>query len=151
MGVELVIAGRDPAELLELADEPLDPVALPIGLAIAIGVLRLVGPARDNRDDALAAQDLEQPRGRVGLVGDHGGRLPAWPATPAGAQGACLEQRSNAEQVMALAAGQVERHRPAVDVGTKVELGREAAARVALRRASAAWAWARITLLSSRC
>jgi hypothetical protein len=57
--------------------------------------------------------------------------LPAGPAASAGAQGALLEQRSNAEQVVALAAGQVERHRPPLGVGAQVQLGREAVARAA--------------------
>jgi hypothetical protein len=62
------------------------------------------------------AERVEQPRGRVRLVGDHGLRLPAGSPTSAGAQGSSLEQRPDAEQVVALAAGEVERHRPAVTV-----------------------------------
>src|SRR3954466_7324852 len=133
MWVELVVAGGDPPELLELADEPLDQVAPPVGLAVEVGVLGLVGPARDDRRDTLPAQGVEQPGGRVRLVGDHRPGLPARPTPPAGAQGAPLEQRPDADQVVTLPAGQVDRHGTAAGVAAEVELGREAAAGAAER------------------
>ena len=40
MGIEVGVAGRNAAELLQLPDQPLDSVKSPIGLAIEIGVGR---------------------------------------------------------------------------------------------------------------
>jgi Ca2+-binding RTX toxin-like protein len=85
------------------------------------------------RDDPLAAERLEEPRGRVRLVSNRRGGFPARSAAPAGAQGPSLEQRADAEQVVALAPGQVERDRTAAAVAAEMELGREAAARAAQR------------------
>jgi hypothetical protein len=48
-------------------------------------------------------------------------------------KGTSLEQRADADQVVALAAGEVERDRPAAAVAAQVELGREAPARAAER------------------
>lgn len=94
MGVELVVAGRHAPELLEPAHEPLDGIASPVGAAIEVGVLGLIGAAQDDRHDPLATQGIEQPPGgRVALVGDHRRRLPARPPSLAGAQHALLEQR----------------------------------------------------------
>jgi hypothetical protein len=67
----LVVAGRDAAELLQVADQPCDGIALPVRLAIEVRVLGLVGAARDDRFDALATERPEQSRGRVRLVRDH--------------------------------------------------------------------------------
>jgi hypothetical protein len=83
----------------------------PIGAWLrSLGDPTRVGPARDNQRDPLPAQAVEQPRGRVRVVGDHRRRVPARPATPAGAQGAPLEQRAEADQVVTLPASQVDRH-----------------------------------------
>ncbi len=44
-----------------IADQPLHQVAVPVDLAVEVGVLGLVGAARDDRDDPLAPERVEQP------------------------------------------------------------------------------------------
>ena len=63
VGSELVVPGRDAPEVLELADQPFDQVALPVALAVEVGIARLVDPVRDDRDDLFAVQHVEQPSG----------------------------------------------------------------------------------------
>lgn len=71
VGIELVVAGRDAAELLQLADQPLDEIPAAIHIAIEIGVRGRVGAAWDDRYDALAAEHAKQPGRRVRLD-EHG-------------------------------------------------------------------------------
>jgi hypothetical protein len=42
-----------PVDRVSVADQPLHQVAVPVDLAVEVGVLGLVGAARDDRDDPL--------------------------------------------------------------------------------------------------
>jgi hypothetical protein len=55
VGGRFVVPRRHTSELLEFADQALDPVALLVGPAVAVGVVWLVHPVWDDRDDLLVA------------------------------------------------------------------------------------------------
>jgi hypothetical protein len=59
MSLELVVARSDAPERLQLPDQALDEVPSPIGIAVEVGILGLVGAVWDDRKIALAAQRLE--------------------------------------------------------------------------------------------
>lgn len=142
---ELVVAGGDTAELLELGEHALDAVAFLVEARVA---RVLDGPIRPWRDDGLGpdlAQGLVEVVGVVGLVGDDGGGLEA------------IEQGGRLDDVASVAWRQDEADWQSERVDAGVDLGPEAASRAAktlglraplLRAAPAACAWARIEVES---
>ena len=66
---ELVVAGGDGAILLELAEEPLDQIALAIEREIGVARLGAIGLGRNDGRDGAALEGLDQSVGVVGFVG----------------------------------------------------------------------------------
>src|SRR6266487_4641290 len=67
----LLVAGRDPAELLEPIDRPLHPVTLPVRGLVEAALAGLVGLGRDHRPDPTAPQIPPDARVAVALVTGH--------------------------------------------------------------------------------
>src|SRR4029453_17600943 len=80
----LLVPGRDPAELLELVDRALHPVALAVRPPVKAGPPPLVRLARNHRPDAPTSQVAAHARVAVALVTRHrGGADPRPPPPPA--------------------------------------------------------------------
>ena len=58
-----VIAGRDAAPVLEAGKEVLDPVALPVELAVVAGRVSAPTPGRDARGNPLVFEGFTEPVG----------------------------------------------------------------------------------------
>ena len=145
VGQELVVAGGHAPELLQLVEEPLGEVALPVERLVMVAWRFAVGPGRDDSLGSHVAYGIPQVVSVVSLVGDHGTGLEA------------VQQFVAARDVMALPRPEQQAHRVAQRVGGGVYLGAQAAARAAQplgirppldRRAPAACWWARTTVLS---
>src|SRR3954469_19237367 len=67
----LLVAGRDPAVLLQAVDQPLDPVPEPVRLAVEAGPAALALLGRDDRRDAATPELPPGLRTAVGLVARH--------------------------------------------------------------------------------
>ncbi len=65
LGGGLVVARGDPAELLDLAEEPLDEVARPVGLPIKRPWRLLAGPRRNDRG---CSRRLDQIKNGIGVI-----------------------------------------------------------------------------------
>jgi hypothetical protein len=136
-------------EAFELSNGVLDSGSAPVErLGEEAGLILLIGLGRDDRDRAAVAGRLPVRLAGVAFVADGGAGMNVRPE---------VEQDGKVRSVAALAAGQIEGDRMAVEVGLQVDLGREAAARAAERLAAlppfapAAETCARTTVLSSIC
>ena len=117
VGGELVVAGGDPAPVLEAAKGALDQIAQAVegGIEPVVALAgRVVG---DDRQRASIDQQLTDSVAVVGSVGD---------AQPGRWQR--FDQRRRDRQVVPLAGAQREGERPALAVDDGMDLGRPAAA-----------------------
>jgi hypothetical protein len=152
---ELVVAGGDRPVLLQAVDQPLDAVALAIGLPIEGALLGLVRPPWDHRADAPASQLATHRSAAVALVARHPLGSEAWSAASPPLDRPALQQGRQRCLLVALAPGQAERDRPAPALGPEVDLRGETSttAPQGLVRpllAPAACGWARTTLPSTK-
>lgn len=117
----LVVAGGEAAEVLELAGEALDHMALVVEMAV---VGDDAGPARMRRDHRFGAEGRDRGADAIGVVGGIGdhvlGRL-------------ALEQGLSLRGVVRLARGEGDADELAEGVDEPVELAAQAAARTAKR------------------
>ncbi len=120
----LLVAGGDAAELLQAVEEPLHPIARPIGLPVEAAALGLIALGGDHRPDAAAAQVSPRGPARIGLVARYTPG-PQAGAAPLAADRAGIEQGGKGRAVVALAPAQGEGDRPAMALGSDVDLGRE--------------------------
>ena len=119
---ELVVAGRDAAEVLDPAEGALDDVARPVGERIEGMPVHPGDLVRDDGRGAARSQEAAQMIDVIGLVADE-----------AAARRRRGDERRRALDVGDLAAGQEEGVRPAFAVDEGVDLGRAPAARAADR------------------
>jgi len=112
----LVVAGGDGPELLELAEEVLDEVALLVDFSVIVARVRSCGFGRDDRGDAGGSERLDDPL--VGVEGAIGEQV-ASPQT--GQEGV------RAVQIVSLAGRKQKLGRPAVGVDQSVDLGAQSA------------------------
>jgi hypothetical protein len=73
VGGDLVIAGGDPAEVLQLREEPLDQVALAVESLAEAGLPLAIALRRDVGCGALLLDQLADAVSVVSLVGQHDG------------------------------------------------------------------------------
>jgi hypothetical protein len=143
----LVVARRHRPELLELVDQPFDPVPQPVQLAVERGGLLAHRVGRDHRQDAAHQQLLPDPVRVVAHVADQAAR----------AGGEVLDQSREGAGLVRLAGREDQGERQAARVAAQVELGREPATGTAQRLvllpplAPAACWCARTVVLSSIC
>ncbi|MCY4153688.1 MAG: hypothetical protein OXE94_15880, partial [Aestuariivita sp.] len=69
-GRRLVVSGRDRPELLDFAEEILDPVPVPIGVSVKGPLMRAVFPRRNHRLDSVFRKPIESGVRVKGLVAD---------------------------------------------------------------------------------
>jgi hypothetical protein len=145
----LLAAECQALEAFELADGLLDPGSAAIErLREEARLVLLVGLGRNDGDRAAVASRLPVRLAGVAFVADGGAGMNVR---------AEVEQYGKMRSVAALAAGQIEGDRMAVEIGLQVDLGGEAAARAAERLAvlppfaPAAETCARTTVLSNIC
>ena len=142
--VALVIAGRDGAELLELAKTAFHGVALFVpsgveggrpaaGASPGAAVLLLVLFDRDDRGDPALARPGTVRRGGVCLVGHRGAGPGPEPARAAAGDADLVQQRDELRAVAVLARGQDPADRTAPPVSGQVDLGAQPAAGAAQR------------------
>ncbi len=129
MGALLVTRG-DAAELLEAVEQPLHLVARPVGLAVKAGPAALLSGCGDHRPDAPPPQVSPRGPARIGLVARYTPG-PQAGAAPLAADRAGIEQGGKGRAVVALAPAQGEGDRPAMALGSDVDLGREPTPRAA--------------------
>ncbi len=122
----LLISGGDAAELLQAVEEPLYPIARPIGLSIKASTAALVALGGDHRPDAARAQVSARGLARKRLVARHPPRPQAWTA-PLAADCTCIKQGWESGAVVALTTSQMEGHGLAMPFSPDVDLGREPA------------------------
>ena len=113
---ELVVAGGDASEVLELAKEALDLVALSVECLREAGPPLAVGLGRDVGDRALALDQVADGVAVVSLVAEHDG-----------ARCEAVEQRQRGGGVVRLPCRQAEPEREALPIDDRVDLGRETA------------------------
>src|SRR3954447_6268724 len=129
----LLVAGRDPAVLLQAVDQPLDPVPEPVRLAVEAGPAALALLGRDDRRDAAPPELPPGLRAAVGLVARHPPRAQARPAPALAPDRARVEHRLQRHLLVPLAARKDDSDRPATALSPQVDLGREAASGAAER------------------
>src|SRR6266487_1672300 len=129
----LLVAGRDPAELLEPIDRPLHPVTLPVRGLVEAALAGLVGLARDHRPDPTAPQLPPDARVAVALVTGHRVRPDPRPAPTGPLDRPRLQQAAQHGRLVALPGGHQHHHRLAVALHPQVQLGGVAAAAAAQR------------------
>ena len=106
----------DGSELLELAEEVLDEVALPVDLSIIVARVRSCGFGRNDRSDAGGAEWLDDPLvGVEGAIGEQ----------EAGLQTG--QESVSAVQIVSLAGCEQKLGRSAVGVDEGVDLGAQSA------------------------
>lgn len=118
VGVVFLVPGGDGPVMLEFREEPLDPVAASVGVAVE---RRRCGSARDRADDGLCAEAFEavaQPIAVIGGIGEQGL-----------SSSDCAQHVVRRPAVMGLASGQLQRDRQAARVGDGVDLGGQPAPR----------------------
>src|SRR5918993_2812672 len=119
----LLIAGRDPTELLELVDRALHPVAFSIGRLVKARLTPLVRLGRDHRPDATAPQVAPHAGVAVALVTSH--RFGSQPgrAPPQRFDRPGLQQAGQHRRLMTLPGGRQDHHRPAAALYPQMQLG----------------------------
>ena len=117
VGSELVVAGGDAAEVLQLGEEPLDQIALAVEAFAEAGFPFTVALRWDVGRGAFVLDQLADAVGIIGLVRQHDG-----------ARAEMVEQRVGDLPVVGLSSGQAEPDREALRVDDDVDLGREPAA-----------------------
>src|SRR4051794_33424907 len=128
-----LVAGRDPAVLLQAVDQPLDPVPEPVRLAVEAGPAALALLGRGDRRDAATPELPPGLRAAVGLVARHPPGQQARPAPALAPDRARVEHRLQRHLLVLLAAGKDDSDRPAIALSPQVDLGREAASGAAER------------------
>ena len=118
VGGQLVVAGRDAAEVFDTAEGVFDQVAVLVSLAVVADGPLAVAPTRDDRCGPDLTQRATQPVGVVAFVAQQ-------VAHPPGAR----DQGGRGGHVADVAGRQHQCIRAADDVGERVDLGRPAAAR----------------------
>src|SRR5215212_11306448 len=113
--------------LLEMIDQPLDPVSLAVGVSVEIRLSWLVGAGWDDRSDASLAQAAPRCWAAVALVARHLARAQTWTAAPVAANGALIEQVLQRDLLVALTTGEHDRDGLAAAFGPQVQLGRKPA------------------------
>jgi hypothetical protein len=116
VGGELVVAGSDAAEVLQLREEALDQVALAVEALAEAGFPAPVALGRDVGRGALVLDQLADAIGVVGLIRQHDG-----------SRDEMVEQRVGDLPVMRLPCRQAEPDREPLRVDDDVDLGREPA------------------------
>src|SRR5919204_2035358 len=124
----LLVPGRDPAELLELVDGALHPVALAVGGPVKARLPRLVRLARNHRPDATTPQVAAHARVAVALVTRHRAGADPRPAPPLALDRAGLHQPAQHRCLVALPGAGQDHHWPAAALHPQVQLGGVAAA-----------------------
>ena len=115
-------AGGDAASMFELIEEALDEIALAVeDLAVASRHSAAAG-CRNASANAALAQDVSEPVGVVGLVGDQ-----------AAMDGYHVEQAAGGAEIVCLAGGQGQADRQAASIDHRMDFGRQTAARPADR------------------
>ena len=114
VGSELVVAGGNAAEVLQLGEEALDQVALAIEPLAEARLPLAVALGRDVGRGTLLLDQLPDTVGVIGLVGQHNG-----------ARGEVVEQPVRNLAVMRLPGGQAEPDRQPLRIDDDVDLGRE--------------------------
>ena len=114
---ELVVAGGDTAEVLQLGEEALDQVALAIEALAEAGLPLAVAFGRDVGRGALVLDQFSDAVSVVGFVGQHDG-----------ARTKMVKQPVGDLPVVCLPCGQAEPDREPLGIDDDVDLGREAAA-----------------------
>ena len=117
VGGELVVAGGDAAEVLQLGEEPFDEVTLSVEPLAEAGLPAAVALRRDVGRGALVLDQLADAIGVISLVREHDG-----------ARAEMIEQRVGNLSIMRLPGGQAEPDREPLRVDDDVDLGREPAA-----------------------
>ena len=115
---ELVVACGDASEVLQAAEHPLDPVALPVRRPIVRYERLASGNGRDHRLGPLFRQEAPERVGVIGLVGDQSRNRTG-----------SAQQRGCHGHIMLIARRDQQNARPTGGVGQRVERGRAAAAR----------------------
>lgn len=110
------VACGDPAEVLELAEEPFDQVAFAVEPLAEARLPFAVGLGRDVGRGALVLDQRTDAVGIIGLVGEHDGARPE-----------LVEQLIGDLTIMRPACGQAEPDREPLRIDDDVDLGREAA------------------------
>ena len=145
-GGEFVVSGCDAAPLLEFGEEALDAPSVLVGDAIVAVLVLAMAARRDDGLAALSSDDVVEPVGVIGPIGDD--LFAAKPVDRGRKRAPC---RSAGPVRVSKRTG-----RPSAST-TAWSFGAEAAARAAeslgfrsplFRRAPAAWAWARMTVAS---
>lgn len=116
VGGELVVAGSDAAEVLQLREEALDQVALAVEVLAEAGFTAPVALGRDVGRGALVLDQLTDAIGVVGLIRQHNG-----------SRDEMVEQRVGDLPVMRLPCRQAEPDREPLRVDDDVDLAREPA------------------------
>ena len=118
IGVVFLVSGRDGPVMLELREEPFDPVASSVGVAVE---RRGRGSPRDRPDDGLRADRRKVVAQSVAVIGS------------VSEQGLARPDRAQhvicRSPVVGLPGGQLQRDRQAARIGDGVNLGRQAAPR----------------------
>ena len=112
---QLVVAGGNPAELLQLVEEALDEIAFSVESPVVRPSLLSVRFGRDDRLCPGVSDGLVQVVGVISFVGDHGLRLEA------------SDQLVAAGGIVALAWPEQQAHRVAKRIRGRVNLGAQAA------------------------
>ena len=142
---QFVVSGCDTPPLFEFGEEPLDAPAVFIGKLVVAVLVPTVAAGRNDRLAALVENNVVQPIGIIGPVGDHLSCRQA------------LDQVAGRCHIVLLARADLEAHGQAQRIYDNVEFGAKTPARAAeslgfrsplLRRAPAAWACARIPVAS---
>src|SRR3954453_11535996 len=158
VGGTLLVSCGYASKVLQPVDQALDDVALPVCLAVEVGLTPLVSLGWDCRGDGALAQGLPDAPAAVGLVAGQLGRSQARPSPTDAADRAAVDQGGDRLAVMHLTPGQRDGDRLAVALAAHMD--RETAARAAERLVLGAgvppplarpgW-WARTTVLSRKC
>ncbi len=127
---ELVVAGGESAVLLEIAEEPLDEIALAVQDEVGLARLTAIGFGRDDGLDATLLQRSDQRIGVITLVGEESLRLDL------------IEQRHRLCDVGRLPRRERQRHGIAEGIDDRMDLGRQPTARSADGLALAIFFWA---------
>ena len=116
VGGELVVAGGDATEVLQLGEEPFDQIALTIELLTEARLPFPIGFGRDVGRSALFLDQRADAISIVGLVGEHDHVRPK-----------VVEQIVRDLAIMCLPSGQAEPDREALRIDDRVDFGRESA------------------------
>ena len=114
---ELVVTGGDATEVLELAEEAFDQIAVTVERLAEAGFPFAIGFGRDVGHRALRLDQIADAIGVISLVGENDG-----------ARIETIKQAERGGSVVGLAGGQAEPDREALGIDDGVDLGREAAA-----------------------